>query len=251
MVAMAAWSDRPWWWLPAAVLAGGLILSVPFWTGDADLVVARWWQEVDRAQGGAWHQTGLWRVAYHVPGVLVAGFILGGLWCVVRGLASPGHRRLLRPGLYLLIALALGPGLVVNTILKDHWGRPRPRETAGLGGVRDYHPPWVIGPAGSSFPCGHATVPALGLALAMLWWRERRRLALAAAAGTAVITAWVAAARMLAGAHYLSDVLWGVVLVWLISAGLHRLIVQPAHQAQGPPAGMPSRTPVLAAAGPQ
>ncbi len=39
--------------------------------------------------------------------------------------------------LYLLLALALGPGLVVNGILKDHWGG-RPREGVAFGGNKQF-----------------------------------------------------------------------------------------------------------------
>jgi lipid A 4'-phosphatase len=31
-----------------------------------------------------------------------------------------------RAAIFLLLALALGPGLLVNTVFKDHWGRARP-----------------------------------------------------------------------------------------------------------------------------
>ncbi|MFP5393977.1 MAG: PAP2 family protein, partial [Gammaproteobacteria bacterium] len=40
------------------------------------------------------------------------------------------HRRALA---YLLATLVLGPGLIVNTVLKDHWGRPRPVHLVQFG----------------------------------------------------------------------------------------------------------------------
>lgn len=33
-----------------------------------------------------------------------------------------------RRGVFLLLSVLVGPELVVNVLLKDHWGRPRPRE---------------------------------------------------------------------------------------------------------------------------
>src|SRR4051812_8492190 len=33
-----------------------------------------------------------------------------------------------RVAVFLLLSLALGPGLVVNAVLKDHWGRARPTQ---------------------------------------------------------------------------------------------------------------------------
>src|SRR5262249_18536369 len=36
--------------------------------------------------------------------------------------------------LFLAICLAAGPGLVANAVLKDHWGRARPKQVAEFGG---------------------------------------------------------------------------------------------------------------------
>src|SRR4051812_43027675 len=38
--------------------------------------------------------------------------------------------------IYLLLVLAIGPGLVVNVIFKDNWGRARPRYIDTFGGER-------------------------------------------------------------------------------------------------------------------
>ena len=39
-----------------------------------------------------------------------------------------------RPALFLVLVAALGPGLLINVVFKDHYGRPRPREVQELGG---------------------------------------------------------------------------------------------------------------------
>ena len=36
---------------------------------------------------------------------------------------------------FLALALLLGPGLVVNTDFKSHYGRPRPRQDLDIGGT--------------------------------------------------------------------------------------------------------------------
>jgi hypothetical protein len=38
-------------------------------------------------------------------------------------------------GLFILLSVILGPGLLVNLVFKDHWGRPRPRQVVALGGT--------------------------------------------------------------------------------------------------------------------
>lgn len=50
----------------------------------------------------------------------------------------------LRPYVLSLVALIVGPLLLVNAILKDHWDRPRPVQTDIFGG------PFAFMPAGSS-----------------------------------------------------------------------------------------------------
>ena len=44
----------------------------------------------------------------------------------------------------LLVVLAVGPGLIVNGILKEHWGRARPRDVVEFGGDHRFTPAIVI-----------------------------------------------------------------------------------------------------------
>ena len=71
----------------------------------------------------------------------------------------------------------LGPGLVVNGILKEHWGRARPRDVTQFGGDRRFTPALVIADQcerNCSFSAGH---PSAGFALAALAYASisRRR----------------------------------------------------------------------------
>ena len=49
-----------------------------------------------------------------------------------------------RKTIFLLLTLALGPGLLVNGFLKSHWGRARPREVSTFGGRQSFSPAYVI-----------------------------------------------------------------------------------------------------------
>jgi membrane-associated phospholipid phosphatase len=210
-----------WWLLPAVVLGALLAVTPVFWLTDLDLQVARWFLDAD---AGVLHDRWYWKAAYKLPHVLVPAWILAGLVLLLVAWRKPLQRHLWRFGLFLLLAIALGPGLVVNAVLKDHWGRPRPVQTVALGGEHPYAPPWQKGPSGrgKSFPSGHVSVPALFLGLALVL--RRRRWAGFLWAGALAATAWVGCVRMLAGGHYLSDVLWSAGLVFLVSAGLQRLL---------------------------
>ena len=55
---------------------------------------------------------------------------------IERGLAQIGDalRGALRAAWFLVVTLALGPGVVTNLILKDHWHRPRPIDVTEFGG---------------------------------------------------------------------------------------------------------------------
>lgn len=115
--------------------------------------------------------------------------------------------------LYIVLVIAIGPGLLVNVVLKDNSHRPRPEAIQEFGGQESYAPPFDF--SGScddncSFVSGD---PAIGFALlapALLLPVGRRRAGVAAALilGTAL-----GIMRMLQGAHFLSDVVFCGIVV--------------------------------------
>ena len=99
-----------------------LFLLVP----GIDLAVSGLFYEV----GGGFTQNGaLWeRVLYESIDWIVGAAVLGSVAVLLTGLFRPGPiGRRGRVAALLLIVIAIGPGLVVNGILKEHWGRARPR----------------------------------------------------------------------------------------------------------------------------
>ena len=131
-----------------------------------------------------------------------------------------------RAGIFLLLALALGPGLTVNTLLKDHWGRPRPAQITEFGGNAHFVRAWE--PSGQcrsncSFPAGDPSVGFVLVAAAFLLPRKRQRcIAMAGAVG---LGAALGLMRIAQGGHFLSDVVASGFLVFGISWALYRLIV--------------------------
>lgn len=126
---------------------------------------------------------------------------------------------------FLLATLALGPGLIVNGLLKSFWGRPRPIQIDLFGGSAPFETAWKIGGActsNCSFVSGEASSAIWLLALAMLA-PPRYRPLLAVAIGAVVVA--LSLNRIAFGGHFLSDVLisWGITLVILL--GLHRVMV--------------------------
>lgn len=117
-----------------------------------------------------------------------------------------------RPLLFLATSLTIGPGLLVNSLFKTWWGRPRPNEIVPFGGTDAFMPAWIPGgacPENCSFPSGEASSAVWLIALVFVvppaW---RRATLIAALAWTLVISA----NRIVFGGHFLSDVLiaWGL-----------------------------------------
>ena len=167
------------------------------------------------------------KFVYHAVPVLVvlyALFILGGLavLCCGRRRTICGLSR--KAFLYLLLAFALGPGLMVNTVLKGHVGRARPMQVVQFGGSKRFTPAFVLSdqtkPNGS-FVSGHASVGFSIVALSLLLCRRRRRQVLAAAIAFGGV---VGLARMAQGKHFLSDIIFAFVFVYLVSYLLHEIM---------------------------
>lgn len=150
----------------------------------------------------------------HAP-VLLA--LLIGLILVWR---RPALRRRLPPRAlaFMLLLLVLGPGLLVNEILKKEMHRARPDEVVEFGGWKVFSP--ALAPYGQcthncSFVSGHA---AMGFYLIGLAWVLRRRRWLVAGI---VLGGVVGLGRIVQGGHFLSDVVfafWAVYLTALICA---------------------------------
>src|SRR5215472_17500693 len=49
---------------------------------------------------------------------------------------APSGRKMI----FLILTIAIGPGLIVNLGLKDHWGRPRPYQTEDFNGQSPFQP---------------------------------------------------------------------------------------------------------------
>jgi lipid A 4'-phosphatase len=129
---------------------------------------------------------------------------------------------------FLLVALIVGPGLTVNTLLKDNWGRARPVQVREFGGTKSFGPPLIPGDQcerNCSFVAGD---PALGfwfLAPALLLAGHRRRLVIAGALG---LGSFLGLVRIAQGGHFLSDVVFCFFAVAAVVLVLHRLMIVPA-----------------------
>ncbi len=130
--------------------------------------------------------------------------------------------------LFLALSLVIGPGLVVNSLLKGEWGRPRPRHLVELGGTMQFHQPWQPGPVprNASFPAGHPAAAFYFSAPYFLLRKSRPIQARWWLYSGALFGIMMGIARIVQGGHFLSDVVWSAGLVYLtmlILAALLRL----------------------------
>ena len=197
----------------------------------ADLIVSGWFY---RPGEGFWLARVPWVEALRngIWNLSIASFLLSAVALVLaaagRAIGGIGARE---AGFVFLLYL-LGPGLLVNGILKEHWGRARPVDVVEFGGTAAFTPPWPPADqcaSNCSFVSGEGSAAAaLALAFLILAPAARRCLprwgfVLYALAGTTLPAAGLAL-RLVTGRHFLSDTVFAVLLVLAIALALHRLL---------------------------
>ncbi len=220
------------WVLWGLLLLAAIGSTLPFWLTDLDIRASALFYspmpaELGREASWPLGQSGVFNTLYLVGSAL--SWLVLVLTILAYALPAVRKHPLLRQiTLTTLATVALGTGLLVNGLGKDFTGRPRPRTIEEFGGHSQYRKPLQLGTpgVGKSFPCGHCSagyaVGAVGLAL----------LSARPALGLGIIVASIGfglamgAARMAAGAHFLSDVLWSGILTWLAALAAHSLLTR-------------------------
>ena len=125
------------------------------------------------------------------------------------------------PSLVLVLTMVIGAGVIAHALLKDHWGRPRPRQIVNFGGTQPYRsfykPNFTHEPEHyKSFPCGHCTMGFYFFALALVFKRlDYTRLFYTILVFAFLLGTALGIARMAQGGHFLSDILMGALIMWL------------------------------------
>jgi lipid A 4'-phosphatase len=158
--------------------------------------------------------------------IAYAGARLLGFALLILIIMGTGQRRLIfdldsKAYLFLFLALLLGPALIANGILKDHWGRARPREVIEFGGSAHFTPALI-----PSHECHHncsfvSGDGAFGFFLPAFAYvvpppRSRRWFW-----GGVITGSLFAFARLASGAHFLSDNLFAAFFMFAATACLH------------------------------
>ena len=129
-----------------------------------------------------------------------------------------------RKMLYIVLVLALAPGLIVNATFKENWGRARPAEIKQFGGDKTFTPAFVLSDQkGNSFSSGHGSAAFSVLGFALLA-RKRRELWIALALSYGVAVSF---ARIIGGGHFLSDNITSFFVVYITTHILYKYIMEP------------------------
>jgi len=123
--------------------------------------------------------------------------------------------------LFLFLGLLIGPGLVANVIFKDHWGRARPSTIVEFGGPAHFSPPLI--PAhqcarNCSFVAGDAAFGFYLPVFAYVVPRLRSRRVFWGGMGLGVLFGF---ARLVTGAHFLSDIVFAAFFMQAVLGLLH------------------------------
>ena len=150
-----------------------------------------------------------------VSSAMTAGIAALAVLAMLMPALLPRRSGVIRPsqGAFLLTTLAVGPGIIINGILKNFWGRARPRDTLDFGGDLPFTPAWTNADHCSgncSFVSGEASAAIWLVALTFVVPGRFRMPVLFAALSFA---AAASTNRIAFGAHYLSD----VVIAWAIT----------------------------------
>ena len=208
-------------WL-AALLLCAMISMV--WS-ELDLAAARLFFRA--GDGFFLKDLGLFRFIHKtMPWILIGGAVIA----VLCGAVAAWRKRPLwgmtgRKAAYLAASLALGPGLVVNSLLKEHWGRARPSQIVDFGGIAQFTPAWRLTDQcahNCAFSSGHAALGFWLVAVALLAPARWRGGAVGAAFGWGLV---VGVARMAQGGHFLSDVVVSAAVTIVLSRWLFRRLV--------------------------
>lgn len=140
------------------------------------------------------------------------------LFSFVTGKLYPYRKALLA----FLCTVVVGAGILTNALLKEFWGRPRPKQIEAFGGTLSYRPfyrPDLFPKEPmKSFPSGHVAIGFCTLSTMFSFARMHKKiLTYFSLLSSLIVGAGLMVARVAQGGHFFSDVMAAFLLIFFVA----------------------------------
>ncbi len=224
-------NERLWFYKRGAILLTTIVIGLIGITAifvqfDADRRVAAYFYTPPQTWALTEAQPWKWLYEYGtIPGfaLTIVGVVFW-FFSWIKPQLAPWRRYIL----VVVLTSILGGGVIVNGILKDYWGRTRPRQIQEFEGRWQYLPiyqPGIPG-KGKSFPCGHCTMAFLSVS-AIFLYRQSKALALLGTTFGLIYGGLMSIARVGQGGHFPTDTFWALGIVLFTSTLLYYFLLKP------------------------
>ncbi|HPD18797.1 MAG TPA: phosphatase PAP2 family protein, partial [Candidatus Goldiibacteriota bacterium] len=194
-----------------------LILTIPFWFSNLDIAFSRLFFRVN--SGWYLSNNGIVNFLYKYGTYPAIIFSVCFILVLTFQKFFRNKENLKKTAIVFLITLIFAPGIIINVLLKNYTGRPRPREITEFNGKWEYRRVLQLGQPGRghSFPCGHCSMGFIFCSIYFVLKNKRKISANIALWSGLIYGTMIGMARIAQGAHFLSDVIWAGGITILIS----------------------------------
>lgn len=211
------------YWTKSLILIGIILIfvTIGFWLTDWDVSFSEQFYCRASKEWCTLESHPIWTWMYqYIPAMAVG---LGGFFLLLISFSfwNSTTKIFRKYGIIFILTMIIGPGIIVNAVLKDHWGRPRPREITHFGGSKEFMHPWQYSKQnGESFPSGHTSMGFMFGIPFLFFRRNNKVVAYTVLVGGVLVGLLMGYARIKAGGHFLSDTIWAGGIVWMTAIAL-------------------------------
>jgi len=135
---------------------------------------------------------------------------------------------------YATASFLVGPILITNTLLKEHWGRARPENILEFGGTAMFSPPLLFSDqcrTNCSFVSGEGSgISGMMIVLAVLLWPNLKGWWRAFALATVPLSVFAIALRVVTGRHFLSDTIFAILVSAIVAWAFYAIFNMKAYR---------------------
>ncbi|MCX8093409.1 MAG: phosphatase PAP2 family protein [Candidatus Goldbacteria bacterium] len=202
------------------------ILTLPFWFSNLDILFSSFFY--NRTSGWYLFNNKIIVLLYKYgtyPAIIFSVFFIFVL--TLQKIFKSGEN-LKKIAVVFLITLIFAPGVIINVLLKNYTGRPRPREIVEFNGKWEYKKVLQLGQPGRgySFPCGHCSMGFIFCSVYFVLRNKRKILANVSLWMGIIYGIIMGIGRIAQGAHFLSDVIWAGGITIITSETVYYLIFE-------------------------